>query len=130
MKKYATKEYAAALFEITRDLKGANLTEALQVFAQMLADHQQLKKADRIISEYISFAKEQYGIVEVRITTARPLTVELRGKLQKSFGEKTEMVEFVDEKILGGMMLRDKNTILDATLRTQIKLLGEKMLTH
>lgn len=120
MKKLAIIEYARALYEATKDLHGKDLHQAIQNFVELLARKRLLKKADRIIAEFVTYAKRQEGIQEIEITSARELTEATLNKIKKAFAEKTEATEKVDESLIGGFVVKSENRIFDGSLRTQL----------
>ena len=125
MKKNSTQDYAKALFEVTNGLKGENLKEAVGAFAKLLYEKNILKRAAQIIAEYEAYAKKQAGYVAIHITTARTIEKTTVEHIKKIFGDMVEATQTVDESLLGGMIVRTEGTILDASLKTQLKKLKE-----
>lgn len=120
-------DYAIALYETTKNLNEKQLGEALKAFVEMLYRKGKLKRASSIIEAYISYAKKQEGIVDIEITTARPLDPKTLAAIEKAFGEKVESTQRVDSSILGGMKVQTGEKIFDASLRTQLERLKQKI---
>ena len=119
-RKRSNKQIAAALYEITRGLKGEKLTKALNSFVAFLARAHKVKQAGRIISEFISYSKKQDGVVAIEITTARNLDDGTIKQIKKCFGTNVEEKIKTDEDILGGIKIKTEDKILDASLKTQL----------
>ncbi len=137
MKKKSPKIYARALYEAVKDLRGVELKIALDRFVQLLHREAALKKADRILAEFERYGKEQEGIVSITVTSSRELAAATLNSVKKVFsapggsafggGKTVEATEKVDPKLLGGVVIRTKDTILDGSLRTQLNSLKMKL---
>lgn len=120
MHRLNTKDYARALYDATKDVHGKDLHQVIENFVQLLARKQLLKKSNRIIAEFVAYAKKQEGIQEIEITSARELPEATLNKIKKAFAEKVESVEKVDENLIGGFVVRTEDRIFDGSLRTQL----------
>lgn len=127
MKIMSAQEYARVLYEVTQDLSQHALSQAILEFAKLLAKHQQLGKADRIILEFEAYAKKQMGIMEIAITSAHALDATTREAIKKIFGNKVEETAAVDTALLGGVKIQTADKIFDASLRTQLVRLKQQL---
>lgn len=127
MAKTSLHDYAKALYEITHDLSGADLKSALQAFAEMLFAKGLITKSALILQEYETVAKRAAGIKSITVTTARPLDKTTLDLIKKTFGAKVEATTAVDESLLGGLVVKTEDTILDASLKTQLRALQEHL---
>lgn len=127
MKKTSPKAYARALYELTLDKRGAELEKILEQFVAHLASAQILKQADKITAEFIAYAKAQEGIVDIAITSSHELPSATLSHIKKAFGEKVEATAAIDESLLGGVVIKTKDKILDGSLRTQLNNLKMKL---
>ncbi|MFA6105123.1 MAG: F0F1 ATP synthase subunit delta [Patescibacteria group bacterium] len=125
MKKNTNKEYAIALFEATKDLKGAKLSLMIEAFAKLLFRSGVSKQINSIISEYIKYSKKEAGIVDIEITSAHDLSHKLVEEIKKRFGDKVEATQMIDAEILGGIKIKTENMIFDGSLRKQLQLLKQ-----
>lgn len=119
-KKSSNKQYAKALFEVTKNLKGENLTKVLKKFIAILVRNHKLKQADRIINEFVKISKKEEGISEIEISSVRKLDVETVTKIKKIFGSKVEESELLDEKLIGGVVIKTEDKIFDVSIKTQL----------
>ena len=127
MKKRTPKQYADALYEITRDLADSDLKDAIVPFVSLLAKDRKFSKVSQIIELFEKKIKKEEGVVEIDVATARKMTEELRGGIEKVFGGKVDMTTAVDKELLGGIVVETEDTILDASVRTQLKRLESKL---
>ena len=127
MSKNSNRQYAQALYMVTENLKGKDLDEAMIGFVKILAKHHKLKQANNILIEFEKYSKEETGVKEIEITSAHELDDKVITKIKKAFGEKVEEVTKQDESIMGGVKVRVGDTILDASLKTQLNRLRQKL---
>lgn len=126
-RKISNKQFAKALYEATRDLKGEKLHQALKQFVVVLVRNNKLKKADKIIAEYVSYYKKQEGIVTMTVSSARKLEKHTLDLINKVFGGKTEMTEDLDLALLGGVKIKTEDKIFDGSIKKQLKKLHQKI---
>ena len=120
MKKLSIKDYARSLYQASHGLKGAELAGVIKNFVELLARKQLLKKSEAIIAEFIAYAKQQEGIVDIEVTSARELDDKTINQIKKIFGSKVEAAAKVSAEWLGGLTVRTADTIFDASLKTQL----------
>ncbi len=121
------KQYGKILYESTKGLKGAELEAVIKNFLILLQGEQMLSKVEFIMREFERYAKKQEGVEEIEITSARELTPQEIKEIGKHFGEKVEAVTKVDEKIIGGVIIKTDNTILDGSLKGQLEKLKQQL---
>lgn len=127
MKKNSTRQYAIALYEATAGAKKEDITAIVSNFASMLAKSRELKKAGRIINEFVDYAKEKEGFVRIDITSANSLDAKTLEAIKKVFGDKVEAVEKIDASLIGGLTIKTKDVILDASIKTQLLKLKQSL---
>ena len=121
MKKRTNRQYAQILWDSTLDAKGKDLEEILKNFVLLLVKEQKFKQTDKIIVEFEKYAKKQSGIVEIEVTTASEIGNKTLSEIKKVFGDKVEAENKIDKSILGGVIVKTEDKILDGSLRTQLK---------
>jgi F-type H+-transporting ATPase subunit delta len=84
-----------------------------------------------LVVAYREEYEELKGRIDVRVTTAVPLNDSLRQHLRVATSEVTgkeaQLVEKVDQSILGGMILRIGDQKIDTSIAKEIRQLGEQM---
>lgn len=127
-KKISNKQYAQALFEVTKDLKGEKMSDAIKKFVLLLARQHKLKRAEQIITEFEKRVKKENGEVEIAIKSARKLEKTLMGGIGNIFGKTVEVKEEVDASLLGGIVVKTEDKIIDSSLRAQLIVLKGMMI--
>ena len=120
------KQYAISLFESVSNKKDGEAEAVVKKFFGLLVRNNDLSKSGRIISELARLWNKKSGIVESEVVTARKLDDSSIRSLEKFLSEesgakKIVINEKVDENILGGVVVRYGDTMLDASLRTKVR---------
>lgn len=100
-------------------------------FCDLLADKDRLSVLPAIAADYNKMLDESQGIISGEMVTAKPLAddrkAELKKRLEEQTGKKLEL-EFADNaEILGGVVLKIGDKVLDASLRAQLQILKENI---
>ena len=110
----------AALLEI---MEGAH--PVTTGFAQVLVERGRIAEIGDMAIAYGQRVDTAEGRVVVTAVTAVPLTPELResirAKVQAQTGRDAELEERVDPSIIGGLVLRVGDVVVDASLRTRLE---------
>ena len=128
-KKLTDRQYEEILYDVMRDLNTAKLKSAVHEFVMLLANDHRLTHADHIISEFVRIAKKKDGVVELTLTSARPLESGVRQKITSVFGSTVELTERVDESLIGGFVAKTRDMIMDVSIKgrlNQLKLFLSK----
>ncbi|MBE0430025.1 MAG: ATP synthase F1 subunit delta [Thermoleophilia bacterium] len=82
--------------------------------------------------QYQDLLKKEKHLVEVEITTAVPLPEEtlakVRSRIEQTSGKQVEIREKVDEGIIGGLVLRFGDLIVDGSLKAKLHQLRASMI--
>ena len=123
---FSVEEKKAVLKQI---LAKQGLTGAVANFANLLADKSRLAVLPEIAADYKAMVDEANGIVSGKLVTAVPLSetrqVALKEQLEKQTGKKLVLEYAADPEILGGLVLKIGDSVLDASLRAQLNILKE-----
>lgn len=128
MKKNSARQYAVALYQAAKDAKKDELPKIINNFTALLAKNHNLKMAKQIIAELTKHAKAEEGISEIEITSAGSLDDKTINAIKKIFGEKVESHQTTDKSIIGGIIIRTQDHILDASVKTQLLKLKQKLI--
>jgi F-type H+-transporting ATPase subunit delta len=94
-------------------------------FLELLAEKHRMPAIFRIRRRFEELVAEELKQLEVSVTSAVDLderVVEEVGKeIEKQTGRKVELSSSVDPEILGGLVLRVGNMVLDASLRNRLE---------
>jgi F-type H+-transporting ATPase subunit delta len=104
----------------------------LMNFLRVLNAHGRLGLLAPISETYDNLLDELLGKVEVDVIVARRLASEeleeVRGRVAQALGKEPVLHQYVDESIIGGLVLRVQDRLIDASIRSQLRLLREQML--
>jgi len=117
-----------ALVDGLLDKAGADVT--VKDFCRLLADKGRLAALPAIASCYGELLDTEKGILRGTVITAVKLEAEKQKKLKTDLAKKTkskklELVFNVDKSILGGIMFKVGDRVLDASLRAQLTILRD-----
>lgn len=118
--KQSNRQYAIALYQACQKLAGQELDNVISEFIKLLVKDHKLKSADKIIAEFIKYAKKQEGIMNIEISTARELNKKIVTKIKKVFGAQTTSQEKIDQDLLGGIIIKTDELIFDGSLKAQL----------
>jgi F-type H+-transporting ATPase subunit delta len=103
--------------------------KTLRNFCFLLADKERLACLGEIAAWYSKLLDDAKGIIRGECITAVRLAADKKKKLIKDLQGKTkadiELTFAVDKNILGGMVLKMGDRVLDASLRAQLAILRE-----
>lgn len=120
MKKHTAEQYARALYEVTSTLSEKETQKAVVAFVELVRRDGLGKQLTRIADAYERYEMKREGRLPLLVKTKHPLDAKLKRALRERFGEKREIAETVVPHELGGMLVRDGDTLYDATLDTQL----------
>lgn len=123
--KITPKQYAVGLYELTEGGKTSNVDSVLNNFVIFLSNNNDLGLFDKIVVEFSKIFDEKNSIANVSITSASRLDAKTVDLLKNSLSKKLKkdsiiIDEKIDKDILGGIILRHEDTVLDGSLRKRI----------
>lgn len=94
------------------------------------------KRREDVLAEtetaYVEMADEARGVVQAQVTTAVELREEdehkLSAKLSAITGKQVHLTKSIDPAIIGGIVVRIQDKIIDGSVRGQLAALREKLL--
>jgi F-type H+-transporting ATPase subunit delta len=99
-------------------------------FLNVLLEKNRQYLLKRIAREYKDLDDEKEGIRGVTVTSARPVSTELeqefRTKLETALGTSIRLTVEVDPSLLGGIIIRYEDMVLDGSIRNRLKELRER----
>ncbi len=119
----------AAVLE--RVLKG-NVSSLMWNFLGVVNQNGRLGKLSEIAGAYDEMLDEMLGKVEVDLTVAKPLSQEqlatAQQKISAALGKEAVLHSYVDDSIIGGIIVRVQDKLLDASVRYQLQAMKEQLL--
>ena len=101
-------------------------------FVLLLVDRNRLNVLPLIARAYQELTDRQLGRVRAVVTSAKPLDVVTQGEIQRALerrtGKKVLMKSEVDPTLIGGVVARVGDLVLDGSLRTRLAAVGTRIL--
>jgi len=127
--KFSVQQYAEALYHTLSETKSGDQDKVINNFIRVLKTNGDLHYYEAIINVYEILDREMKGIREVEVTTARDVEInsEIVNKLNDVIGKDIELKRKVDESLIGGIVVRVEDTLIDASVRGQLSKLKNKL---
>ncbi len=125
MKKITITQLAQLLHDLTFDAKESDLDLIMEKFLQLLRKEKKTGMIREIINAYIVIYNKRNGIKRILTTFAHKVDENMLENiglvLEKEFKEtKIEIRKRLDPTILGGIIFRYEDTIIDASVKNKI----------
>jgi F-type H+-transporting ATPase subunit delta len=127
--KLTSQQYAQALFEAVTETNPKDHDKVLDNFVKILAQNGDLGKHEEIDAAFRKLKLEAQGVKEAEVTIARDTEINssLIHQLNEIVGSKIEIKKQVDESIIGGVVVRVDDTLIDASVKNQLNNLNKKL---
>lgn len=116
---------------ISKVLDQADASTVVRNFCNLLADKDRLSLLPDIEAYYSVLLDAEEGVVRGELVTAVALSDskrdEVKSQLEKQAGQKLILDFSTDEAILGGVLLKVGDQVLDASLRAQLGILKDNI---
>ena len=123
---FTHEEKKKVIEKLTAKLK---LKGTILNFCRLLADKDRLRELEGICDTFNQLLDAEKGVVRGQLLTAVPLTDEKQTAVVRLLEEKTKralMLKFgVSPEILGGVVLKVGDQVMDASLRAQLSILKD-----
>lgn len=105
--------------------------ETVLNFCYLLAEKQRMDMLPAIVASFGNLLDEERNVLRGEVVTATALAAKKQESVLSALGKKTKStlaLEFgVDPEILGGVMLKVGDKVLDASLRAQLSILKDSI---
>lgn len=127
--KFTSQQYAQALYDAVHETHGKDHGLVLDNFVKILAQNGDLGKYQEIESEYKLLEIKEKGFKQAEITVAGEMEInsELINQLNGIIGNKVEVKKKVDKGIVGGVIVKVDDTLIDASIKTQLENLNTEL---
>ncbi len=120
-------QFAKILYGLTLDLQDKELDEATKVFAEFVKSKQALKKMPYITKEFEALVQKNEGKEPIHIISARKISEEVRNNIASVFGSDLKITQELDPSLIGGLKIKQGNTIFDTSIISQLKKLKQEL---
>lgn len=122
-----TEQKAEALISVCKD----QIDEAGKNYVSLLAENQRLPLLPEISAQFEQLKANQQKSVDIDVTTAFDLDEQQQQKLaqalSKKLGREVNISSTVDKTILGGVVVRTDDLVIDGSVRARLAKLAEAM---
>ncbi len=128
--KFNHRQYAQALHEALAETTPKDQDIVIQNFIEVLKAKGDLAEYEKIIAAYEVYDREQRGVTEVEVTTAEGSTKvnkSLIDDLNQIVGNDIEVKEKVDSNLIGGVVIRAGDTLIDGSIKNQLDQLQKNL---
>ncbi|MDP3994121.1 MAG: F0F1 ATP synthase subunit delta [Candidatus Doudnabacteria bacterium] len=125
--RFTPQQYAKALFDSIAETNTEDHEAVLDNFVKVLAANGDLAKFEEIESAYNDLDREAKGIRGVDVTFAREINPKILDELNTVVQDRAEFKTKVDEGIVGGVVLKADEILIDGSLRTQLEDLNKML---
>lgn len=119
------------LADFVLDISAERLSEAGRNFVRVLADAGRLSLAPQIYQLFEQRRTESEGVVDVEVVSAYQLEQHEQDKIAavmaKRFGKKINISARIDGSLIGGMVIRTGDSVIDASIRGKLRQLGSEL---
>ena len=100
-------------------------------FCELMADKGRVEMIPAVASDYKAMMDAVSGVVSGELITVSELSEErksaIQANLEKQAGKKLELSFATDKEILGGIVLKVGDKVMDASLKAQLQILKENI---
>ena len=129
--KISAKQYARSLYESLTGKTEAESSRILGAFVRLLGRNRDLVRVREILSAFSDIWDREAGEVTAELLTARPADnsiADIKGYLQaRTQARSVRLVAKIDSSLVGGFILRYRDRILDASLKSNLQNLQDKL---
>jgi F-type H+-transporting ATPase subunit delta len=125
--KLTSQQYAQALYDAISQTDSKDHDKVLDNFVKILAQNGDLGKHQAIEQAYKLLEMEEKGIHQAQLTVAREMEINsgIVNELNKIAKHKLDISKKVDAGIVGGLIMRVDDTLLDASVKMQLNKLNQ-----
>ena len=122
---------AAALSDFVQGVCGDALSEKGSNLVKVLADARRLSFIPELSKLYEQLRAEAEGVMGVSVTSAYELAPEQEATISEAManrlGRKVEITNDIDESLIGGVIIRAGDSVIDASVKGRLKALATQM---
>ena len=119
--------------QVAKNVFEGRMSSELLGFVTIIISKDRYKDIDAILDYFIAEVKQYKGIGVATVTTAVPLRLEQRRKIEQRLLDTTsykkmEMNYLLDKSLIGGMVIRIGDRVVDSSISTKLNELQKELL--
>lgn len=109
------------------------VSDDLTGFLNIIVENERFKELDSVFEYFIDKAKESQGIGVAHVATPKPLSDKEKADVEAKLLETTDYIKMemnysIDESLIGGMVIRVGDRVVDSSIRTKLDGLTKELL--
>lgn len=129
--KFSPKQYAQALMGALESASPQDQELVLDNFVKVLVENNDQRLCEEIYDEICKCELQNKGIQQIEVISARPINPEnerqILNKLNQIVSGKFELKKKVDESLIGGVVIRMEDQVLDASVKNNLEQLKKEL---
>lgn len=132
--KYASKQYARALWEVWEKKQSRQSVTVLGGFIKLLKKQKQMKKLDFIVQEFEKIYLAKNNLLKAEMTAPYPLskrslekTKNFISSFYKHRRNKILLEQKTDKNLIGGFQLKTGDYLIDASIKNMLTKLKQTL---
>lgn len=120
----------AERMDVVSSTIGEQVSVAGRELLRLLIEDRAVRILPQLARQVLREADRIEGIARVQVTSANPLTDDLRERLKESIGKDGRQVileETVDPAIIGGLILREEDRLFDLSVNASLRAMEEQL---
>jgi len=122
---------ADRLAQLMLDICGGRINETAESFVKLLVDNGKLSLMPEILSVFSALKSEAGGAVDATLLAAYPVNAKfeqaIAAAMQKKLNREVKFTTEEDKSLLGGVIVRAGDMVIDASVRGQIESLANEL---
>ena len=122
---------ASRLAQLMLDICGGRINETAESFVKLLVENGKLSLMPEISSVYALLKSEAGGAIEATLQAAYPVNAKfeqaISAAMQKKLNREVHFTTEEDKSLLGGVVVRVGDMVIDASVRGQIESLANEL---
>ena len=111
--------------KVMENIFKGRISDEVTGFLTLIISKERSKELDAILQYFIQRVKEEKGIGTAYVSTAVPLNEIQKAQVEEKLlattsYRKMEMIYTVDESLIGGMVIRIKDRVVDSSIKTKL----------
>ena len=130
--KISSRQYAESLYESVVSKNEKEVKAILKKFVALLGERRELERANEIIAAFNEIWNKANGEVQATLISARKLDAAAKKLIvdyleNKAGAKNISLTEEIDEKLIGGFVLKYDGKVIDGSLKTNLEDLKNKI---
>jgi F-type H+-transporting ATPase subunit delta len=109
----------------------ADLSQSVRNLVLLLVRRHRIEQLPRVVAEFVRLDERRQGIIHATATSAAPLTdpevKALTARLEQMTGGRIALSTDVDEALLGGLIVRVGDRLIDGSVRGRLERLRNQL---